>query len=269
LKHSFCAFPLLDKLSKRMRSEMKRTKLSLVKQDKGFFYLRPMQTFADKIIAYNAQLEYTGSLPDGIQIMNPFKERAAQEYSHQFYKKYYDDMQSRQLILGINPGRFGGGITGIPFTDPKRLADVCGIPYTGEKAHEPSSVFVYEVIEAMGGPEAFYQQFYINSLCPLGFTKSTPAGKVVNYNYYDSKELTAAVYDFIIQNIQQHIEMGLRTDTVFCLGTGQNYTFLNKLNQKMGFFGNIVPLDHPRFVMQYRAKRKGEYVEKYRELLMG
>jgi hypothetical protein len=226
-----------------------------------------MQTFADKIIAYNAQLEYTGSLPDGIQIMNPFKAPAALEYSHLFYKKYYDDAQPRRLILGINPGRFGGGITGIPFTDPKRLADVCGIPYTGEKAHEPSSVFVYEVIEAMGGPEAFYQQFYINSLCPLGFTKSAPAGKVVNYNYYDSKELTAAVYDFIIQNIQQHIAMGLRTDTVFCLGTGQNYEFLDKLNQKMGFFGNIVPLDHPRFVMQYRAKRKAEYVEKYRELL--
>ncbi len=33
----------------------------------------------------------------------------------------------RYLILGINPGRFGGGITGIPFTDPIRLQNICGI----------------------------------------------------------------------------------------------------------------------------------------------
>lgn len=228
-----------------------------------------MQTLADKIIAYNEQLEYNGALPDGIRIMNPFKTEAVRNYSQLFYKKYYDDIRPRQWILGINPGRFGGGITGIPFTDPKRLADVCGIPYTGEKAHEPSSVFIYEVIDAMGGPEAFYQQFYINSICPLGFTKVTPAGKEINYNYYDSKALTAAVYDFIVENLQKQAALGLRTDVVFCLGTGQNHAFLEKLNQKWHFFGKIVPLDHPRFVMQYRAKRKAEYVQKYRDWLMG
>lgn len=228
-----------------------------------------MQTLADKIIAYNEQLEYNGALPDGIRIMNPFKTEAVRNYSQLFYKKYYDEIRPRQWILGINPGRFGGGITGIPFTDPKRLADVCGIPYTGEKAHEPSSVFIYEVIDAMGGPEAFYQQFYINSICPLGFTKVTPAGKEINYNYYDSKALTAAVYDFIVENLQKQAALGLRTDVVFCLGTGQNHAFLEKLNQKWHFFGKIVPLDHPRFVMQYRAKRKAEYVQKYRDWLMG
>ncbi|MBU6340632.1 MAG: DUF4918 family protein [Bacteroidetes bacterium] len=228
-----------------------------------------MQTLADKIIAYNEQLEYNGALPDGIRIMNPFKTEAVRNYSQLFYKKYYDEIRPRQWILGINPGRFGGGITGIPFTDPKRLADVCGIPYTGEKAHEPSSVFIYEVIDAMGGPEAFYQQFYINSICPLGFTKVTPAGKEINYNYYDSKALTAAVYDFIVENLQKQAALGLRTDVVFCLGTGQNHAFLEKLNQKWHFFGKIVPLDHPRFVMQYRAKRKAEYVQKYQDWLMG
>jgi hypothetical protein len=38
-----------------------------------------------------------------------------------FYQKYYADNKKRSLIIGINPGRFGAGVTGIPFTDPIRL----------------------------------------------------------------------------------------------------------------------------------------------------
>ena len=49
----------------------------------------------------------------------------------------------RHLLLGINPGRFGGGVTGIPFTDPIRLQNVCGIENNFEKKQELSSVFIY------------------------------------------------------------------------------------------------------------------------------
>ncbi len=96
------------------------------------------------------------------------------------------------MILGINPGRFGGGVTGIPFTDPKRVIEKCGLAYSGEMKHEPSSVFVYEMIDAFGGAIKFYEQFYIHSVCPLGFTNINNKGKAINYNYYDSKELTKA-----------------------------------------------------------------------------
>jgi hypothetical protein len=47
----------------------------------------------------------------------------------------------------------------------------------------------------------FISDFIINSVCPLGFVKVN-AGKPINYNYYDSKELESAVRDFIISNIQ-------------------------------------------------------------------
>ena len=33
-----------------------------------------MKTFADKIIEFNEQIHFNGTLPKGIQIMNPFKE---------------------------------------------------------------------------------------------------------------------------------------------------------------------------------------------------
>src|SRR6201996_1903311 len=103
--------------------------------------------------------------------MNPFREVEGEvEITITVYKKNDNDNNTGRIILGINPGRFGAGLTGIPFTDPKRLISECHIPYTGKMSHEPSSVFIYEMINAYGGPEAFYKDIYINSPCPLGFT---------------------------------------------------------------------------------------------------
>lgn len=170
--------------------------------------IKTMTTFASKVIAFNQSLDFRGALPDGIRIMNPFKEHAdIMRVSAAFYQKYYNDEHARHLILGINPGRFGAGLTGVPFTDPKRLQSICNIPYQGVLAHEPSSVFVYDVINAYGGAEAFYRHFYINSICPLGFTSVGKNGKEVNYNYYDSKALTEAVYDFMIDTLRSKLHL--------------------------------------------------------------
>ena len=223
-----------------------------------------MESFADRIIAFNSALEFTGSLPAGIGIMNPFRENEqVLPLSSAFYRKYYSDNRSRHLILGINPGRFGAGVTGIPFTDTKRLKDPCGIDYSGKVTHEPSSVFVYEVIEAYGGPEAFYNDFYINSVFPLGFVVRDESGKEKNYNYYDSKELTAAVYDFGVESMRKQLAMGVETDRCYCFGTGQNEKFIRALNEKYRFFGEVIALEHPRFVMQYKSRFKQEYIDKY------
>ena len=221
--------------------------------------------FADRVIGFNKQLTYTGGpLPNGIRIMNPFRENAqTMGIVEAFYHKYYNDNQPRHIILGINPGRFGGGLTGIPFTDPKRLVSECHIPYSGKVSHEPSSVFVYEVINAYGGPEAFYKDFYINSPCPLGFTSMDAKGKETNYNYYDSKELIAAVYPFMIENIRKQIDLGIKTDTCFCFGTGKNEKFLRKLNDEYCFFKNLIALEHPRFIMQYKSNTRHLYIDKY------
>lgn len=223
-----------------------------------------METLADRIIRFNRNLAFKGQLPSGIRIMNPFREnKEAMHVSSQFYQKYYADCRKRRLILGINPGRFGAGLTGIPFTDPKRLTSVCGLPYPGPLAHEPSSVFIYEMMAAFGGAESFYGQFYINSICPLGFTAVNNQGREVNYNYYDSRELTEAVYDFMVWNVREQIKLGMHTGVCFCLGTGKNETFLRKLNDEYGFFEEIIALEHPRFIMQYKSKEKDAYIDKY------
>ncbi|MBB3054474.1 SMUG2 DNA glycosylase family protein [Mucilaginibacter gotjawali] len=224
-------------------------------------------TFADKVILFNRNLEYTGpALPEGIRIMNPFKEFAqTMQIADAFYHKYYNDYNTRHLILGINPGRFGGGLTGIPFTDPKRLVSECHIDYKGKPTHEPSSVFVYDMINAFGGPEAFYKKFYINSLFPLGFTKVEANGKEKNYNYYDSKELSKAVTEPIVDNIRKQIALDVKTDVCFCFGTGKNEQFLSRINQENHFFKKIVALEHPRFIMQYKTLSKQFYIHKYLE----
>lgn len=223
-----------------------------------------MASFGQRVIDYYLHLKFNGSLPEGITMMNPIVEnKNIKRICTEFYSKFYKDNKERKLILGINPGRLGAGATGIPFTDTKRLIEKCNIAVSDIITHEPSSVFIYDMIEAFGGVKKFYTQFYINSVCPLGFTVTGNNKKEVNYNYYDKAELQEAVLDFIKWNIKTQIEIGCSTKYCFCLGTGKNYKFLHALNEKEKYFGKIIPLEHPRFIMQYRLKRKDEFINRY------
>lgn len=227
-----------------------------------------MENFADRIKAFNHKLHFTGMLPPGIAVLNPFKETAtALKYSGRFYEKFYADNNLRTPILGINPGRHGGGLTGVPFTDWKRLRDACGIPVEVDRSsHEPSSEFVYCYIAALGGPTEFYKHFYISSLCPLGFVREKARGRLVNYNYYDDPVLYAAAEPFIIRSLKQQIALGLHTRECFVMGV-KNFQFFSKLNEAHGFFDTLTELPHPRFIVQYRRKEMDAYVNQYAEAL--
>jgi hypothetical protein len=227
-----------------------------------------MTTFAEKVISFYTVLEYTGSLPPGISIMNPFRDNPEIiNIISQFYRRFYNDNFYRHLILGINPGRFGAGVTGIPFTDTKRLKEKCGLSIHGLETYETSSVFVYEMIGQYGGLEKFYSDFYISSVSPLGFTSSDVNGKVKNCNYYDSKKLTDTVFNFIVESLNKQLEFGIMRNVCFCLGTGKNFKFLSQLNGELNFFDRIEPLEHPRYIMQYKSKQKQHYIKSYIEKL--
>lgn len=213
-------------------------------------------SFSTQIIFFLKNLELNIDLPGEVEIMNPFKDKGTYNICKKFYNKYYNDNNPRRLILGINPGRFGGGITGIPFTDPLRLLSDCGIENNFQKKQELSSVFVYDMIASFGGAESFYNKFYISSVSPLGFTKHNK-----NLNYYDDKNLEQSLKPFIVENIKLQLKFGISRDIVFCLGEGKNFKYLSKLNNEMNFFDKVIPLPHPRFIMQYRLKRKDKYIE--------
>lgn len=225
-------------------------------------------TFGEKVIRFNRNLDFTAQLPPGIGVMNPFRaSECANAACEAFYHKYYNDCEQRHIVLGINPGRFGAGITGVPFTDPKRLADQCGIDIPScPAAHEPSSQFVYEAIAACGGPERFYRRWYINSLCPLGFTRPGKNGKPVNYNYYDSAELCRIATPFIVKTLREQLAFGIYRAVCICFGTGKNYQYLSDLNAKHGFFAKIVALEHPRYIIQYKQRQTDQYVAKYAQV---
>ncbi len=193
--------------------------------------------------------------------MNPYADRAALGYVRAFLDRFFDDNHDRLLVLGINPGRFGAGITGVTFTDPVALADFCGIENDLQRRREPSSIFVYELIDRLGGPHEFYRRFFLTAVSPLGFTHD---GK--NLNYYDDAKLATAVTPFIVETMEQQIALGARRDHAIVFGRGQNHRFLEKLNAEHGWFGELHPLDHPRSIVQYKRKRMGEYATRYAEL---
>ncbi len=132
------------------------------------------KTFADQVIHFNRNLTYTGELPEDFAVLNPYLDNPeTMEVMQKFYHKYYDDSDQRKFIVGINPSRHGAGITGVPFTDTKRLESVCGIPMKSAYTHEVSSVFIYDMIAEYGGAELFYKDVYINSPFPLAIVRKT------------------------------------------------------------------------------------------------
>ena len=214
-----------------------------------------------QILSFLFNLDFNVTLPPDVEVMNPFTDEETKRVCSIFYNKYYNDLHPRNFIIGINPGRFGGGVTGIPFTDPIRLKSKLNIDNDWQLKQELSSVFIYDMIEAYGGVEAFYREFYFTSLSPLGFTKH---GK--NLNYYDDKELTKTIIPFAADCMQQQLAWA-KTSVAFCLGEGANYKFISKFNNEYGFFKKIVPLAHPRFIMQYKLKSKQAYIDKYLDAL--
>ncbi|MDD2196762.1 MAG: SMUG2 DNA glycosylase family protein [Bacteroidales bacterium] len=220
-------------------------------------------TFGEKVIGFNQHLRYSGKLPKDFQVINPFQDNPeTMEVMQQFYHKFYNDSNRRRFIIGINPGRHGAGVTGVPFTDTKRLESVCGIKMQSAHTHEVSSVFVYDLIAEYGGAKEFYKQFYINSPFPLAIIRQTKESKWVNANYYDDPVLFETVKDYMIASLKTQISLGLDTSEVYVLGK-KNATFIQKLNKEAKLFDSLKILEHPRYIQQYKSKEKREYIDKY------
>jgi hypothetical protein len=194
-------------------------------------------SFGQRVIQFHQELNIPQiQLPEGFSWLYPYNQSETLRVMEAYYHKYYPDAQTRTFLFGINPGRLGAGITGVPFTDPVRLEADCGIANTFEKKQELSAQFVWSFIRAFGGPELFCSKFYITSISPLGFIKDG-----ININYYDDRQLIKAVEPFAVWNIRTQLDMGGNRE----------------------FFQEIIPLPHPRWVMQYRRKRMEEFIETY------
>jgi len=214
--------------------------------------------FSKKLIKYYTQLKPPANLPKGIEVLFPQQDKQVIEIVEKFFKKYFNDNHSRSLMLGINPGRYGAGITGVNFTAPKQLKENCGIDHHFKTSSELSAEFIYEMIREYGGVNKFYQDWFIGAVCPLGFIKNG-----TNINYYDDKKLEEAVTPFIIDCMNKLVDTGFNIERCLCVGGEKNFKFLSRLNEENKWFNQIIPLPHPRFILQYRRKQKDKYLHQY------
>lgn len=220
-------------------------------------------TFATRAWRFYRNLAPPSPLPENVKVMNPYPEPGVERYVKRFLDRFFSDNRRRILVFGINPGRFGAGITGITFTDPVALETSCGIPNDLPKRREPSSVFVYAFAERFGGAKRLFKDFFLTAVSPLGFTKD---GK--NYNFYDSPDLFRTVKPFIAQSIRTQKSLGVSSDVAIVLGTGKNRAVFEGLNRECGFFRTVLALDHPRFIIQYRRSMIEQYLQKYEETFL-
>ena len=219
-------------------------------------------TWSEHLIQYYLQLVPPSSLPGNVECLHPQKEEKVREVVKAFYNKYYHDDGERLIMLGINPGRFGAGVTGVNFTAPRQLMDNCGIVHSFKNQSELSAEFIYEMITAFGGPGLFYSKVFIGSVFPLGLTRD---GK--NINYYDERELMHHLQPFIIQTLDDLMSNVKYKPVCIAIGGEKNFKYLSLLNKSEKWFNSILSLPHPRFIMQYRRPHKLDFIHQYREVI--
>lgn len=214
-------------------------------------------SFADKAIKYFNGLKTPELNLNQTELLNPYSSKEVKEIVRKFFRKFYDDDNERIFIIGINPGRFGGGLTGISFTDPVALREQCGIENNLGNQKELSSKFIYSVANRFGGVEKFFSKVFLTALYPFALLKK---GK--NYNYYDDKVLAEYLKSEIVKNIKSQIKFGAYRDFAILLGK-KNAIYFEPLNSEYKFFKKIIVIEHPRYIMQYKLKQMNDYIKKY------
>lgn len=226
-----------------------------------------LERFSDNVLKFNEWLsDISLNLFDNYKINNPFNgqnKEQIKDITKKFYNKYYNDNRKRYLILGSSPARKGTSVTGIPFEDASHLYKETGIMIDKFYINKSSSDFLYDVIEKYGGCTKFYKDFFMNFICPLGIVNINSKGNEINANYYENKKLEKMLYNFIIDSLKKQISLGIDTSICYCIGSGENFKFLIKINEQYKFFDKIIALEHPRFIMQYNSKDRNKYLDKY------
>ena len=219
--------------------------------------------FSNSIADFLTTLNLGVDLPAGYEVLDSCQDPEVRRVVRLFAETYYAGEQQRTAIWGINPGRFGAGVTGLAFTDPYALTTMLGIDTTIAGRRELSAEFVWMVIEAYGGAQRFFADFFMSALSPLGFVRG---GK--NINFYDDTDFLLAIEPQILAWVHEQTAAGLRADRCIVLGTGKlRHVMEHQLRPHLDY-GHGDYLEHPRFIMQYRRKRVGEYVDKYVETLL-
>lgn len=170
-----------------------------------------------------------------------------------FWNKFYGPHVPKVVICGINPGRFGAGLTGIPFLDYRSLSEI-GFNMD-KKDSEQSSEFFFEVFKKIG-TERFFKSFYVTNFSSVGYSKN---GR--NINYYDLPDKAKKT---VYANFSTEMK-SVNPTHIISLGVSVQYSVreLVKSEAIAKDVDHSLRLAHPSWVMTYRRKNKDMWVDKY------
>ena len=135
---------------------------------------------------YLTDMEFLKLLGDHeICVLSDFQRN--REGINDFWHKFYGDDIPQVMICGINPGRFGAGMTGIPFLDFMSLSKM--ISGVNRSDSEKSASFFFKVVGHFGVDD-FFKTFYVSNFSSVGYIKN---GK--NLNYFDLPEMALEIVE--------------------------------------------------------------------------
>ncbi len=219
--------------------------------------------FADRIATFLTSLTIDEPLAPGFEVLDPYRDPEVRKVVDRFVRMAYAGDHPRTAIWGINPGRFGAGVTGLSFTDPFVLTEVLGFDTSITGRREISAEFIWKVVDAYGGPAAFFRDFYLSALSPLGYIRE---GR--NVNFYDDADFLNRIQPQILSWIKLQQGAGLQADRCVVLGTGRLREVMEQRLRPHLDYTTVEYLEHPRFIMQYRRRQMEEYVDKYVQTLL-
>ncbi|HZL11862.1 MAG TPA: uracil-DNA glycosylase family protein [Prolixibacteraceae bacterium] len=166
----------------------------------------------------------------------------------EFHKKYVQPNSPKIVMCGINPGRRGAGITGIPFIDTNSLSKM--LPDISNPKTEKSAKFFFSIIEEFG-INGFYRNVHVTNMSWFGFYE-LDKGTNINYN-----SLPTEIQNDLIDKFVEEMDF-INPNVIIPIGDIVNWELLYNLKVKNRLNAEIGPrLYHPA----YRLVDRKTYIE--------
>ncbi len=174
--------------------------------------------------------------------------------AEQFWQQYVPEPLPQTVIVGLNPGRLGAGLTGIPLLDFRSLANLLPDTQLPRNETEPSANFFHRVVQNIGA-EKFYREFYVSNVSAVGYVRDNK-----NCNYPD---LPDAAQRIIEQRFLDEMAV-LAPKRIIALGREVEATVQRLFS---GGSVTISHLPHPSWIMTYRLREAQSWVRRYTQML--
>jgi uracil-DNA glycosylase len=156
----------------------------------------------------------------------------------EFHKKYVQPNSPKIVMCGINPGRKGAGISGIPFIDTNSLSKM--LPDISNLKSEKSAKFFFSIVEELGINE-FYKNVHVTNMSWFGFYK-LDKGTNLNYN-----SLPIEIQNVLIDKFVEEMDF-INPDVIIPIGDIVNWELLFNLKVKNRINAEIAQrLYHPAY----------------------